>query len=304
MPDLRPVETFTSQMRRLEARYLKELQQPLKETRLILLEALLQDPSGLAAVARREFGALYGRITAVASGFASPLEELALILAERQFDLVSHVGAQTTSFDLARQSTAGRRQGLLLASTQGATAWLDMLQAQFLVELSRLRAADELPQAIADRLLAEEIASGRVSIWRTGNNLAALESQRSLWEASSALTGVLYQAGQSQTGERWRKQAVAVIAKNTTDCCLRVHGQIQDLDAPFELEGTPRYADEQQHPPFHDFCRTVESLWVEKFETAGVTTGQMRDAARAELTAREDGSRQGISPAHATSRRE
>ena len=117
------------------------------------------------------------------------------------------------------------------------------------------------------------------------------------------MAGVLYAAGQVQTGERWRKQAIAALDERTTDCCLRVHGQIKDLDEPFHLTGTPRFADEMQHPPFHWFCRTVETLWVEQFEQAGITTKEMRAAANAELKAREDGSRQEIHPASATSRR-
>ncbi|GIK42437.1 MAG: hypothetical protein BroJett011_62700 [Chloroflexota bacterium] len=304
MPDLRPIESFTSQMARLETRYLKEIGQPLKEARLILFEALMRDAANLAVVARREFGALHGSVRAVASGYLTPLEETVLALTEKEFDLVSRFYPdQPASVEQARQVTAGRRREILTGFGQYADAWLDTVEAQFLVELSRLLGSGEDPQAIADRLLAEEIAAGRASVWRNGQNLAALESQRGLWEAGAALTGVLYLAGQAQMEERWRKQAIAAIDERTTDCCLRVHGQIKDLDQPFVLTGTPRFADEMQSPPFHLYCRTAQALWLERFEAAGITTARMRDAARAELEAREDGSRQEIHPAHATSRR-
>jgi hypothetical protein len=305
MPDPRPVETFTARMARLETRLLGEIQQPLSEARATLLEALLRDAASLAVIARREFNALHGAVSAITSGYLTPIDETATALAQKQFAQVSRLYPdQPVSVERALQNTAARRQQILIGYGQYSTAWIDTLQAQFLVELSRLLAADEDPQAIADRLLAEDIAAaGRASVWRNGNNLAALESQRGLWEAGAALTAVVYQAGQAQTGEWWRKQAIAAIDERTTDCCLQVHGQIKDLDQPFELIGTPRFADEIMSPPFHLWCRTAQALWLEKFEQAGITTAEMRDAARAEITAREDGSRQEIHPAHATSRR-
>ncbi|MEM7344593.1 MAG: hypothetical protein AAF485_10145 [Chloroflexota bacterium] len=76
------------------------------------------------------------------------------------------------------------------------------------------------------------------------------------------------------------------------------------VDEPYVLKGTPRYADEQQHPPFHPYCRTAETLWIEEFEDVGVTTAEMRSAADAELAAREiTKKRVEIHPADATSRR-
>jgi hypothetical protein len=58
----------------------------------------------------------------------------------------------------------------------------------------------------------------------------------------------------------FQKQAVALIDKNTTECCQRVNGQIQDLDKPFKLTGNPRFADEMLQPPFHYYCRTSQIL--------------------------------------------
>lgn len=293
MPDLRPIEAYTDRMTRLEAGYLREMEPLLSEIRLVLLEQLLHDPAGLAASARREFASLGRRVSGVARQLLTPAEEVTLSLVFNQFDLVARLHPERPpDFALARLATETRRQDIAAGAIQVATGWLDVLAAQFLVELTRLRQADEPVQAMADRLLAEDITDGRVSVWRSGHNLAAAESQRGLWTASMAMAGVLYAAGQAQTGERWRKQAVAVIDRRTTDCCLRANGQIQDLEQPFHLVGTPRFRDYIQHPPFHGFCRTAEALWVERFETVGVTTDQMRQAARAELTAR-GGSRVG-----------
>lgn len=75
------------------------------------------------------------------------------------------------------------------------------------------------------------------------------------------------------------RQAVAVIDKRTTNCCLRVHGQVVGLDEPFRLTGTPRYASEMMHPGFHDYCRTVE-IRVPLELAAGETTQRLLGEAR------------------------
>lgn len=103
--------------------------------------------------------------------------------------------------------------------------------------------------------------------------------------------------------QRWFHQAVAAIDERTTDCCLRVHGQVQPLDEDFELTGTPRYADHLPHPPFHWYCRSAEAL-VRPEDVGDDLTQEMVDAARAELRAREaTGRRVEIHPADARSRR-
>jgi len=98
------------------------------------------------------------------------------------------------------------------------------------------------------------------------------------------------------------KQVIAAIDERTTDCCLNAHGQIQPFTRPFELVGTPRFADQLEWTPFHWYCRTSICMYREVYEDG--TTEQMRDAARAELTAREEtGIRVEIHPATARSRR-
>ena len=129
-------------------------------------------------------------------------------------------------------------------------------------------------------------------------------------EGARWLTGVLAQAADRVfTGslggqvESYRKQAVATVDQFTTDCCLRVHGQIVPAGQPFHLTGTPRFADYVQDPPFHWYCRTVTAL-VHVMDVGDELTGELRDAARAELTAREvTGKREEIWPSHARSRR-
>jgi hypothetical protein len=67
-----------------------------------------------------------------------------------------------------------------------------------------------------------------------------------------------------------QKQAIAAIDNRTTDCCLRVHGQVVDMDKPFKLDGYPRYADALDWSPFHAWCRTSVVLYDERFDD-GIT---------------------------------
>ena len=107
----------------------------------------------------------------------------------------------------------------------------------------------------------------------------------------------------SGSRDEFYKQAVAAIDERTTDCCLQVHGQVQPMDKPFELTGTPRYADEVDAPPFHWNCRTAMAI-VKPDDADDMLSQQMREAARDERTARETtGRRDEIHPAHARSRR-
>lgn len=85
-------------------------------------------------------------------------------------------------------------------------------------------------------------------------------------------------------GLPFRRQAVAGIDERTTTCCLMVHGQIVDMNQPFHLTGTPRYADRQQDPPFHNRCRTSVALYLPAFDDG--FTKAMREAAQLEARLR------------------
>jgi hypothetical protein len=87
------------------------------------------------------------------------------------------------------------------------------------------------------------------------------------------------------------RQAVAAIDERTTDCCLRVHGQVVGLRKDFELTGTPRFADKLRDPPFHWWCRTSVAL-VRSEDADDRLSQAMRGAAQAELAIREEAQRQ------------
>jgi len=181
--------------------------------------------------------------------------------------------------------------------------WVDALHANLAVEYLRLRQSGEDPERAVRRLFGVNKPDGRASVWELGLLKASLEFVLVLWGALNAAVHV----GLVRLEERvpgLRRQAIAAIDERTTDCCLRVHGQIVGVREPFRLHGTPRFADEMMDPPFHWHCRTVVTLYHPSMEEVGVSTREMREAARAELEARQrTGRREVIHPAHATSRR-
>jgi hypothetical protein len=75
----------------------------------------------------------------------------------------------------------------------------------------------------------------------------------------------------------FRKQAIAALDRKTTDCCIRVHGQIQPFDTDFYLTGTPRFADRLAWSPFHGRCRTSIALYLAKFDD-GLTDQMLQSA--------------------------
>ncbi len=84
----------------------------------------------------------------------------------------------------------------------------------------------------------------------------------------------------------FQKQAISAVDGRTTETCLRVHGQIVALDRPFYLEGTPRYADYMEWPPFHWWCRTSAALFRPDFDIG--LTDKMEGTAEEELARRLD----------------
>jgi|GEM_PF-1499636 len=115
----------------------------------------------------------------------------------------------------------------------------------------------------------------------------ARELARWITTASAAGTAVWIAGRDGRLAEEspFQRQAIAAIDHLTTDCCLRVHGQIVGMEEDFHLTGVPRYADHMRRPPFHDYCRTVWVLYNSRFDDE--LTGQMTAASRAELAARE-----------------
>lgn len=95
----------------------------------------------------------------------------------------------------------------------------------------------------------------------------------------------------------FRKQVIAALDARTTDCCLRAHGQIQPLDKPFKLTGEPRFADQMDWSPFHWYCRTSISLYLEGYDDG--LTDRLRSGADWFLRERAAGRMPDRDPANA-----
>ena len=147
-------------------------------------------------------------------------------------------------------------------------------------------------------ILGSETRTGRLrasDTTRAGAHWIAAAAMGALW--------VSLQGPQERSKMTYDKQVIATIDERTTDCCLQAHGQIVPFDSDFRLTGTPRYADEMDWSPFHDYCRTSIAMVPSALPEDDLTR-QMRDAARAELMAREEtGELVEIHPSHARSRR-
>jgi hypothetical protein len=96
---------------------------------------------------------------------------------------------------------------------------------------------------------------------------------------------------------KFQKQAVAALDSKTTDCCLRVHAQVQPLNQPFHLTGTPRYGDYIDWPGFHGFCRTSGVLYLPQFDEG--FSAKMRQGADHFLSERAAGRFPNRNPADA-----
>lgn len=207
----------------------------------------------------------------------------------------------------ARQATAWGLppppgSGIMIDTAAMETAWMGTVDGQITAALALAATGAAEAEIVGDESRAGVLRPAPVvaegSRWIAGAVTAVLIGW---WDWLFAEPG-------EQVGGRgrasWRHQAVAAIDERTTDCCLRVNGQIQPLSKPFHLTGTPRYADEMEHPPFHWYCRSAEVILPVDAADDELTAG-MRDAARAELKARgPDGkNRVEIHPAHARSRR-
>lgn len=140
--------------------------------------------------------------------------------------------------------------------------------------------------SLATRLLRQAPGDGPGAVFPRAQTSADLATRRLVIAAENGAK----QAAIAETAAiipEVRKQAFAVIGVNTTDCCLRIHGQIQPVDAPFELVGEPRFADRLMTSPFHWNCRTAISMYHPAFE-ASLPTSKMQAAAAAELRRREE----------------
>ena len=182
--------------------------------------------------------------------------------------------------------------------------WVDGALAFMLSEMSKLKLSGET-QDLVRTLLSVKLINGRASPYRKSQNSLRHDVVIRTWGGGNDVLAQLYGTLDDGVDQKLMRQAISAVDERTTNTCLEVHGQIVRNKEKFHLIGTPRFRDYMLNPPFHDYCRTATSIYQDRMETIPgiVTTAQMRDASQAEIKAREDGTREEIHPAHATSRR-
>ena len=307
MPDIANAYKFQRKMIAVESVYLKQIAGYRRDARRVMLEIIERDGVTRQAVNQmvNTVSDLSRLVNTAASAASREARKNVMNYTRKQIQLAEKVGLAPNA-DIAPVLNAGLvvEQDAEQSYMTSNSAWLAQLETSIQTQVAKLRISQASPQEITDRLLSETLADGRASVWLANGNQAKSEETTNLWSYSVGLLGaymMIYNEQQPET--KYQKQAIATIDERTTDCCLRAHGQIQPLDEPFHLTGTPRFADEVQDPPFHWYCRTSEALYNEAFEEVGITTEKMKDMAQIEIEDRELMGRQEIHPSHSTSRR-
>lgn len=307
MPDLAAAHRFSEDLERALSGYSNDLRGELERTRARLAEAMAGarlDRGRVRQVAVREFRALGERTARIGRDYEERITGAVEGFVGRQLEAVGAVTPGVVGADAIRKEFRLDAKGMSADMLVRTPTWVAQLSTTYLAELSRMRVAGDDWQTATDRLLAVDLVGGRASVTRAAGNSQVLEADLDVWTLAMAMA----QSGFERAGRRsrivFKKQAIAAIDDRTTECCLRVHGQIQEMKAPFILTGRPRFADRLQGPPFHWRCRTATTLYTETMEMVGVPTAAMLTAARAELAARaRTGTKVRIWPSHATSGR-
>ena len=307
MPDIQSANSYIGKVRRLETNYLAEINTARTNYRRAILDIITRGGMTLfiLPLVRNELAALERSITAISRNIINQVDEVVLWYMDQQLDSLRKVGeARLPDIQQLNSATYAERQQIYQNTLINTPNWINTLGRNMETNITRLAVADADVNTAVDRLLSIGVADGRVSVFRLSESAVITETADITWTAAVLAASGLFKATQTIAQSEYDKQAIATIDAVTTDCCLQVHGQIQPLDKPFELTGTPRFADHVDNPPFHWHCRTVESLYTVKMEDKGITTPQMVDAAQSELHARVvTGKRETIWPSYSTSRR-
>jgi hypothetical protein len=308
MPDVRNALKFQKKLTDIESTYIKQVNAYRTDSRRVMLDIIDRHGVSRPAVTlmQKEVDSLAHGISLLAGAASKEVSKTVSDYTRKQVEVAHKVGLAKTA-DIASVLRLGEpavKDGRESYMTN-TSAWIGQLSTSLQVQSARLRLSNASSEEIAARLLSEKMADGRASVWAASGTSAQSEETSNVWSYGIGLLGAyLALYNKTQPEVLYQKQAIATIDERTTSCCLQVHGQIQDMDEPFRLTGTPRYADEVQDPPFHYYCRSSEVLYHEEFENIGITTEEMTTAAQEELDAREaTGTRDTIYPSHATSRR-
>lgn len=179
-------------------------------------------------------------------------------------------------------------RGSINLSTETQSA-LDAVMTRFDAQAAAIRAL-ALTDTNEEQIVGDEDRSGLLG---SGEIIAGIGYWITflIW---NSFDGWLDHAG---SGLDFQKQAVAALDGRTTDCCLRVHGQVQPFNSPFHLTGTPRFSDYMDYPAFHYNCRTSIVLYLAEYDDG--LTRRLRESARWFLNERAQGRNPDHNPADA-----
>jgi len=160
-------------------------------------------------------------------------------------------------------------------------------QVPGMAEVLRSNILATLREALASgdrfKVIVDQVFGKNKGPFPRGRTSAELLIRRAVIQANNNARMLYYEQAKGQI-PGLKKQAVASIQGDTTETCLKVHGQIRELDEPFETAGREAFSFRQMQPPFHWNCRTSVVAYHPLFEkTSALTTGDMVAAAQKEL---------------------
>lgn len=166
------------------------------------------------------------------------------------------------------------------------TGLTTLIRAQLRRELQNGLIQGESFPNLVRRLMAATPTGEGPAVWANGQLSAERMTRRTVVTANNMQKQRQLEKVNA-TGTKVRKQWIASVGPKTTPTCLHLHGQIQDVDKPFDVAYEPRFAREMLSPPAHWFCRSAIAMWHESFEAGALPTPKLREDAKVELARRE-----------------
>jgi hypothetical protein len=208
-----------------------------------------------------------------------------LLFVEAQESGADESKRQLGFYGLSSPDVASVANELSIQNQSALDAVLAVIDAQAAAIIAAIMTSHEDSQIIGDESRQGILRPGEV-IQSAGFWATAL-----VWDAFDHWTR------NYSGGVNFQKQAIAALDSRTTDCCLRVHAQVQPFNQPFHLTGFPRYADYVDWPGFHWHCRTSGVLYLPQFDDG--LSEKMRNGADFFLSERAKGKSPDSSPADA-----
>lgn len=254
-----------------------------------------ETPNGRVLTAYRQARRAMGQAT-TPGAVADVVHELRRVMGEVAYTVLTaaaQAGAVQARSELAVYGLPNTGAPVYAPTTETA-AWLAQVDAQGAAVRGLWQATGDATVILGDEERVGVLSPGPV----------VREGAR--WVGVALLAGWAVAVAESMRRagrDDFLRQAVAAVDERTTDCCLRVHGQVVGINADFHLLGSPRFAERLRNPPFHWYCRTSTCL-VRVEDGEDRLSVEMREAARNELEARAaTGGRVEIHPADARSGR-